>query len=141
MTDRDPNAFANGLIADMRAHGGAVTTGPMAGRPILIATTTGAKSGVLRQAIITFSRDGDAYVVAGTDSGADTDPSWIFNMRAHPTVSVEAEGRTFDAVASFAEGADRDRLWDAHVAVLPYFAEYPSKTARVIPMVRLTPVD
>jgi deazaflavin-dependent oxidoreductase (nitroreductase family) len=138
----DADAVANWedqLIADMRAHGGAVTGGPLAGHPLLIMTSTGAKSGEPRRAILTFSRDGDDYVIAGSAAGAPTDPAWLANVAANPEVTVEAEGRTFKATASVAAGADRDRLWDGHVAVNPHFAAYPEQSGRVIPMVRLTP--
>lgn len=138
----DADAYASWedqLIADMRAHGGAVTGGPLAGHPLLIMTSTGAKSGERRRAILTFSRDGEDYVVAGSAGGAPTDPSWLANVAVNPAVTVEAEGRTFAATASVADGAERDRLWDGHVAVNPHFAPYPEQSGRVIPMVRLTP--
>jgi deazaflavin-dependent oxidoreductase (nitroreductase family) len=138
----DADAYASWedqLIADMRAHGGAVTGGPLAGHPLLIMTSTGAKSGERRRAILTFSRDGEDYVIAGSAGGAPTDPAWLANVAANPAVTVEAEGRTFEATASVAEGAERDRLWDGHVAVNPHFAPYPEQSGRVIPMVRLTP--
>jgi deazaflavin-dependent oxidoreductase (nitroreductase family) len=140
MPDWDPANYEDNLIADIRAHGGAVTTGPMAGEPLLIMMSIGAKSGVPRRAIVNFHRDGDDYVIAGTAAGAPNDPAWIGNVRAHPNVTVEAEGRTFLATASLADGAERDRLWDQHVAALPKFATYPEQSGRVIPMVRLTPV-
>ena len=63
----------------------------------------------------------------------------VRNLSANPTVKVEAEGKTFEARASVAKGADRDHLWARHVDALPNFAEYPKKSGRVIPMVRLTP--
>jgi deazaflavin-dependent oxidoreductase (nitroreductase family) len=141
MADRDPAAFENNLIADMRAHGGAVTTGPLAGHPLLVMTAKGAKSGEPRRSILTFTRDGADYVVAGSASGAPTDPAWLRNVQVHPDVTVEAEGRTFEATASVAGRADRDRLWDQHVAALPHFAAYPEQSGRVIPMVRLTPTS
>jgi len=141
MTDWDPAAFETALIADMRAHGGAVTSGPLAGNPLLIMISKGAKTGEPRRAILTFTRDESAYVVAASKAGAPTDPDWLANLKADPNVTVETEGRTFDATASVAEAADRDRLWDRHVAALPQFADYPEKSGRVIPMVRLTPVD
>jgi deazaflavin-dependent oxidoreductase (nitroreductase family) len=141
MTDPEPAAFEDGLVADMRAHDGAVTTGPLAGEPLLVMYTTGAKSGASRRAILNFSRDGDAYVVAGTAGGSTADPAWLHNVRANPEVSIEAENRTFRATVSVAEGADRDRLWAQHVAALPKFAAYPAQVKRVIPMVRLTPQD
>jgi deazaflavin-dependent oxidoreductase (nitroreductase family) len=140
MTD-DASTFEDQLIADWREHGGTVTSGPLAGHPLLLMTSTGAKTGDVRRAILTFSRDGDAYVVAGTAGGAPTEPAWRHNVAANPDVTIEAEGRTFQARASVADGADRDRLWDQHVTALPHFAAYPEQTGRVIPMVRLTPVS
>jgi deazaflavin-dependent oxidoreductase (nitroreductase family) len=140
MTDWDPAAFENDMIADMRAHGGAVTKGPLAGNPLLVMTSKGAKSGKPRRAILTFTRDNGDFVVAGSASGAPTDPSWVHNVDVNPNVSVEAEGRTFEATAAVAKPADRDRLWERHVAALPNFAAYPEQSGRVIPMVRLKPV-
>jgi len=140
MSEWDPAAFENALIDDMRAHGGAVTTGPLAGHPLLVMTSTGSRTGERRRAILTFSRDGVAYVVAGTGGGSRIEPAWVHNLRANPDVSVEAEDRVLRAKAAITDGADRDRLWVAHVAALPHFAEYPEKTGRVIPMVRLTPI-
>ena len=139
MTDPDPAAFENDLIADMRANGGVVTAGPLAGHPLLIMTSRGAKTGQPRRAILTFTRDGVDYVVAASKGGAPTDPAWLRNLQADPVVTVEAEARTFQARASITDEADRDRLWGHHVEALPQFAEYPEKSGRVIPMVRLTP--
>jgi len=140
MTEPDYAAFENAMIEDMQAHGGQVTTGPLAGEPLLVMISTGAKTGRPRRAILNFSRDGVHYVVAGTAGGSPTAPSWLANVRANPDVAVEAEGRTFKAMASVAEPTDRERLWDRHVAALPKFAAYPEQTGRVIPMVRLTPI-
>jgi deazaflavin-dependent oxidoreductase (nitroreductase family) len=123
----------------MRAHGGAVTSGPLAGHPLLLMTATGAKSGEARRAILTYTRDGDAYVVAGTASGSPTTPAWVVNVAANPDVEIEVKTRTMDATAEIVDGPERDRLWDRHVAELPHFAAYPEQSGRVIPMVRLTP--
>ena len=141
MTDWDPESFERELIADMRAHGGAVTKGPLAGHPLLLMASTGAKSGEPRRAILTWSRDDGDYVVAGTAGGSPTVPDWVANVRSNPDVEIEAETRVLDAKATVVEGEERDRLWDQHVAALPWFAEYPEKSGRVIPMVRLTPVE
>ena len=140
VTDWDPAAFENAVIADMRANAGAVTTGPLAGSPLLVLHTTGARTGEPRRAILTYTRDGAAYVVAGTKAGAPTDPAWVQNLRVQPAVTVECDGRTFKATAAIAaDSTDRDRLWNAHVARLPNFAEYPAMSGRVIPMIRLSP--
>ena len=137
MTAMDYEAFTQTLIADMRAHGGQVTQGGMAGRPVMLLTTTGARSGQPRMAIVNYTRDGDRYVIAGSKGGAPKDPHWVYNLRAHPEATIEAGGETFQARATITDGAERDRLWDQHVAELPWFGEYPDKTDRVIPMVAL----
>jgi len=140
MTDWDEAKFEEELIADMRAHDGAVTAGPLEGHPLLIMTSTGAKSGEPRRAILTWSRDGGDYIVAATAGGSRKDPAWLHNVRKHPDVTIEAGNRTFAATVSVADPADRATLWDQHVAALPHFAAYPEQTGRVIPIVRLTPV-
>jgi deazaflavin-dependent oxidoreductase (nitroreductase family) len=132
----DFDAWTQGLMADLRANG-EVTTGPMAGRPLLILTTTGAKSGKPREAVVTYTKDGDRLCIAGSKSGAPTNPDWYHNLIANPIVKVETGGEAFKARATVQEGSERDRLWDNHVAARPEFAEYPKKSGRVIPMITL----
>jgi deazaflavin-dependent oxidoreductase (nitroreductase family) len=128
--------WTKNLIADIRANG-RPTSGYFEGSPVMVLTTTGAKSGLPRTAVVAFSRDGDDYVVVGSKSGEPDDPAWFTNLRVNPVVTVEADGKKFQASATVAEGADRDTLWDAHVAEHPQFAEYPAKTDRIIPIARL----
>lgn len=140
MTEATATSFEDVLIADMRAHGGTVTAGPLEGHPLLVMTSTGAKSRRARRAILTWSRDGDDYIVAGTAGGSHKDPSWIRNIELDPDVTIEVGNRTVAATATVvADAAERARLWDRHVAVLPWFAAYPEQTGRTIPLVRLTP--
>ena len=135
----DPSDWEESLIADLRAHGGRPSAGPLAGHPLLLMSSTGAKSGERRRSIITYHRDGDDYIVAGTASGSPTNPAWVANVRADARVSLEVANETFDATATIVEAEERERLWDDHVAELPWFADYPATTGRVIPVVRLTP--
>jgi deazaflavin-dependent oxidoreductase (nitroreductase family) len=137
----DYEAFTRMLIDDLRSHGGQVTSGPLAGKPLMILTTTGVKTGLERTAIITYTRDGDRYSIAGSKSGAPTHPAWFHNLQANPEVTVEAGGETFKARAEVTHGPERDRLWERHVAALPEFGEYPTKTDRVIPMILLERID
>ena len=142
MTRSTHTSFEDATIADMRAHDGAVTEGPLAGHPLLVLTASGAKSGEPRRAILTWHRDGDDYVVAGTAGGSPTTPGWVHNLRANPDAEIEAENRVVQARATvIGDGPERDRLWNDHVAALPWFGDYPTKTSRVIPMVRLTPTN
>ena len=138
MTD-EANAWEEALIADIREHEGRPMSGPLSGHPLMLMYSTGAKSGQRRRSILTYSRDGDAFVVAGTAGGSKTAPGWMANLSADPTVCLEIANEEFDADATIAEGAERDRLWAQHVEQLPWFADYPEQVGgRVIPMVRLT---
>jgi deazaflavin-dependent oxidoreductase (nitroreductase family) len=140
MPDPSANAWEDALIADIRANNGRPTSGPLAGHPLLVMMSTGAKSGQPRRAILTYTRDGDDYIVAGTKGGSPEDPLWVENVRVTPDVNVEIGTRTFPAIATvLADGAERDRLWDHHATELPWFAPYPAKTGRIIPMIRLSP--
>src|SRR5262245_15527212 len=129
------------LIATLRGNHGEVPAGPMAGRPLLILTTKGAKSGKERESVLTFTRDDGRFVVCATAGGSPTTPSWYYNLLAHPAVRVEAKGETFTATANVAPAGERERLWDQHVAERPEFAEYPEKSGRTIPVVTLRRID
>ena len=93
--------WTKNLIADIRANG-RPTSGYFEGRPVMVLTTTGAKSGEPRTAVVTFSRDGDDYIVVGSKSGEPKDPAWFTNLVANPVVTVEADGQTFQARATVA---------------------------------------
>jgi deazaflavin-dependent oxidoreductase (nitroreductase family) len=134
MPDWDPEAWTRNLIADMRAHGGRPSSGPMAGKPLMILTTRGAKTGVERTAVVTYHRDGDRWVIAASKGGSPEHPQWYHNVLANPDTSVEVDNEVVPVHITEAEGAERDRLWNDHVAQLPEFGEYPKKTDRVIPM-------
>jgi len=132
------NAWEEALIADLRANNGRPSSGPLAGQPLLLLWSTGAKSGKQRRSILTYSRDGQDYVVAGSKSGAPTHPAWYYNVQANPEVTVEIGTEKFAATATVEEGAERDRLWAQHVEQLPRFGDYPAQTGgRVIPTIRL----
>jgi deazaflavin-dependent oxidoreductase (nitroreductase family) len=137
MTDWDPEAWTRNLIADMRAHDGRPSSGPMAGKPLMILTTKGAKSGEDRTAIVTYHKDGNAWVIAASKGGAPAHPSWYHNLLAHPDATAEVDNEVVRVRAHEAAGAERDRLWNDHVSELPEFGEYPKKTDRVIPMLVL----
>ena len=140
MANADEQSWEQALMAEMREHEGRPTSGPLAGHPLMVMQGRGAKTGEPRHAILTYSRDGEDYVVAGTAGGSTVAPAWVANMRAYPDVTLEIGKRSFPARSTIVEDeAERARLWDAHVAALPWFAEYPEKAQRAIPMIRLTP--
>jgi deazaflavin-dependent oxidoreductase (nitroreductase family) len=129
------------LIATLRANNGQVPEGPMAGRPLLILTTKGAKSGEPREAVLTYTRDDGRLVVAASAGGSPRDPDWYRNVQANPAVQVEAGGETFTATATVAGPRERERLWAHHIEERPEFADYPEKSGRTIPVVTLQRID
>ena len=133
----DYEEFTRNTKAELRANGGVIQGGPMAGRPLMILTTIGAKSGEPREAIVTFTREGDSYVIAASKGGADINPQWYHNLLAHPEATIEAGGERFQVQATEATGAERDRLYAQHAEERPEFKDYPTKTKRVIPIFTL----
>ena len=131
--DRD---FNQRLIDEFRANDGKVG-GPFADQPLLLLTTTGAKSGQRRTMPLVYTPDGDRIVIIASNGGAAWNPAWYHNLRANPVVTVELPGETFDAQATVAVGDERTRLFNQQAALMPGFADYQRNTTREIPVVVL----
>ncbi len=131
-----PNDFNQQVIAEFRANEGKVG-GPFAGSPMVLLTTTGAKSGKERVSPLVYTTDGDRIIIIASKAGAPTSPDWYYNLVANPTVTVEIGAERFQARATVAEGAERDRLFNQQATQMPGFAEYQKKTTRQIPVVIL----
>lgn len=138
MTDETNwNEFNDNLIAEFRANGGTVT-GPFADAPLVLITTTGAKTGRERTTPLVHTTDGDRIVIIASKAGAPSHPHWYLNVLANPEVTVELPGETFRARATaITEGPERDRLYRAQADLMPNFDEYEKLTDRVIPVVVL----
>lgn len=131
-----PNDFNTGVIDEFRANRGKVAA--FGDAPVVLLTTTGAKSGKERVNPLVALIDGDRVYVVASKGGAPTNPDWYYNLLAHPKVGVELGTERFDAVATPVTGPERDRLFAAQVAVQPGFAEYEQSAGdRVIPVVEL----
>ena len=127
----DMKAFNARLIADFRANDGQFT-GDMAGRGLLILTTTGARSGEARSVVLGYGRHGDRLVVIASNNGAPKAPAWYHNLLANPKATIELAGpERFEVQASTAGSEERDELAKA----LPYLAQQQSLTKREIPIV------
>ena len=124
------------LMAEIRESGHPMT-GWFVGRDVFLLTTTGARSGEPRTIPLAYSRDGDRFVVTASKGGAPTNPAWYFNLLADPTATIEVDLETIKVRATTAEGAERQRLWDQHVAIHFGIGEYPKLTDRIIPVVVL----
>jgi deazaflavin-dependent oxidoreductase (nitroreductase family) len=133
--------FNHGIIEEFRANGGQVG-GMFAGRPMLLLTTIGAKSGLPRTVPLVYTTDGDHLVVIASKGGAPTNPDWYHNLLAQPLVTVEVGTERFQALARVTSGAERERLFTAQAALMPGFADYQRNTTRQIPVIvldRVTP--
>ena len=137
---RDFNQFNQDLIAAFRVNGGK-GIGPFVNRPVLLLTTTGAKSGQSRTTPLVYTPDGERIVVIASKGGAPSHPAWYHNLAAHPEVTVELGREQFQAWAVVAEGPERERLYSQQAAQMPGFAEYQKKTTRQIPVVVLERMD
>ena len=139
-TMRDWRAFNQGVVEQFRANGG-VGPGRWGNQPLLLLTTTGARSGLPRTTPLLYSTDGDRFVVIASKGGEPTHPDWYYNLLAHPEATVEVGAETVPVQAKVAQGAERWRLFDQQSAQMPFFAEYECTTSRTIPVVVLTRHD
>ena len=124
------------IIEEFRSNGGKVG-GPFAGAPILLLTTTGAKTGKQRTNPLAYLPDGERVVVFASKAGAPTNPDWYHNLVAQPDVTIEVDGETRPVRAVVIDGAERDALFARQKAAMPGFADYEAKTDRVIPVIAL----
>ena len=124
------------IIQEFRDNQG-VVVGMFEGRPLLLLTSTGAKTGNPHTTPAACYMDGDAWVIIASAAGADSNPAWYFNLKANPKARIEVGAETLDVEATEAVGDDRDRLYAGMVELSPQFAEYELTTARKIPVFRL----
>lgn len=124
------------IISEFRANQGRVG-GPFEGAPLLLLHSTGAKSGKERVNPMMYQAVGDGFAVFASKSGADTNPDWYHNLRAHPDARIEVGAETLEVTARVLEPEERQPIWDEQKARYPGFADYETKTVRVIPVVML----
>ncbi len=130
------NDWDRQIIAEFRANEGNVG-GQFAGVPVLLLTTTGAKSGQPRTRPLVYLADGGRIYVFAGNRGAPTNPAWYHNLVAHPDVTVEVGAETFAAHAMVVDRAEAERLGRVQLQRLPALAELQAKITREVPVVLL----
>ena len=105
------------------------------GLPVIIVTHIGNKTGAIRKTPLMRVKDGNSYVLVGSQGGAPTDPVWVHNLRANPDVEIRDETVVRPMrVREVKDEAERSRLWQLAIAAYPPYAEYQERTARRIPV-------
>jgi deazaflavin-dependent oxidoreductase (nitroreductase family) len=126
----DMNAFNRQLIEEFRANRGQLS-GPMAGRELMLLTTTGAKSGKERTTVIGYRKDGERLVAIASGNGAPSHPAWYLNLQARPIATAEVGPDKFKVRARTSRPEERERL----SRLVPYLEAQQKLTTREIPIV------
>ena len=103
-------------------------------RPIVLFTTTGAKSGKKRYVPLMRVEENGRYAMVASKGGDPKQPSWYFNVKANPSVTVQDGDKVLEGTAREIEGDERAHWWELAVAAFPPYAEYQIKTSRQIPV-------
>lgn len=109
------------------------------GKPIVLLTVRGAKSGKLRYTPVMRVEHDGSYAVVASKGGAPEHPTWYHNIVAHPEVVLQDGTVVKNYVAREVDGAERAEWWERAVAAYPSYAEYQTKTDRQIPVFVLDP--
>jgi deazaflavin-dependent oxidoreductase (nitroreductase family) len=118
-----------------RSGGTEGTTLRDTGLPVIIVTHTGNKTGAVRKTPLMRVKDGNAYVLVGSQGGAPKHPVWVHNLRVNPSVEIRDLSTVQTMrVREVTDEAERARLWDLAVAAYPPYAEYQTRTTRRIPV-------
>lgn len=136
-----PAAWVRDQVHEYESSGGTRgTTLRDTGLPVVIVTNRGARSGKLRKTpLMRVERDG-VYAIVASQGGAPTHPTWYANVLAEPLVELQDGPVKQDMRAREVTGEERARWWDRAVAAFPPYADYQTKTERVIPLLVLEPV-
>lgn len=111
------------------------------GKPVIVLTSVGAKTGMLRKtALMRVEHDG-VYAVVASRGGAPSHPVWYYNLVAHPHVELQDGPDKRDYLAREVTGDERAVWWERAAAVWPAYNDYQTKTERQIPIFVLEPIQ
>jgi deazaflavin-dependent oxidoreductase (nitroreductase family) len=124
-----------------RASGGRLGSRFLRGAPVLLLTTTGARSGARRTTPLIYLADGERVVLVASKGGMSHSPAWYHNLMAHPACEVQIGARTRPMTARRADAAEKAALWPRLCAIYRDYDDYQARTTRDIPVLILTPRD
>ena len=126
--------------AELYMSSGGTQGTELKGKPVVLLTTIGARTGKLRKTPLMRVEHGGQYAVVASLGGAPTNPVWYYNVVKHPRVELQDGTATGDYEAREVFGEEKATWWDRAVEVWPDYAEYQAKTDREIPVFVLTPI-
>jgi deazaflavin-dependent oxidoreductase (nitroreductase family) len=132
--ERDWNAE---VIAEFRANGGDVAAPYDDPPPMLLVHTIGRRTGEKHVVPMRCLPDGEVLYIFGSAHGSDRHPDWYHNLVAQPDIVIEKGTETIPVHATVLDGDERDTIFARQAARFPIFADYQSRVARTIPVVRL----
>jgi deazaflavin-dependent oxidoreductase (nitroreductase family) len=135
-----PSDWAREQADKFEASNGAEAA-ELRGKPIILLTSVGAKSGKLRKTPLMRVEHDGRYAVVASRGGAPTHPVWYHNLVQNPHVELQDGPEKHDYVAHEAQGDERAEWWDRAVEAWPDYADYQTKTDRVIPVFVLERTD
>ncbi len=118
---------------------GGVLGGRMMGQNVLLLTTMGRKSGKERITPVNYFRDGENYLLVGTNWGKPGQAAWYLNLVHQPEARIQVKRRVLKVDARTVEGDEYTRLWAYVTSLNPFYPRYQAQTRRRIPIVILTP--
>lgn len=104
--------------------------GLVSGLPVLLLTTTGARTGAQRTQPVLYLRDGNSFVLIGSNWGQAHNPSWYYNLRANPNAEVTLSGSTYDVIAREVTGPQRNLYWQQGCLMYPAWNLYKRRSPR-----------
>ena len=135
-----PSDWARDQAERFEASGG-TEANTLRGVPIIVLTSVGARSEKLRKTPLMRVEHEGRYAVVASQGGAPEHPTWYYNLAANPHVELQDAAVKKDYLANKATGEERDVWWERALAVWPDYAEYQTKTDRLIPIFVLTPME
>ena len=131
-----PHAWVREQVELYEGSGGTKGTTLLdTGLPVILMTHRGNKSGAIRKTPLMRVKDGENYVLVGSQGGAPKDPAWVHNLRADPHIELRDETVVRPMrVREIKDAAEKARLWTLAVAAYPPYADYQAKTKRQIPV-------
>jgi deazaflavin-dependent oxidoreductase (nitroreductase family) len=128
-----PSAWVRNQV-DTIERTGTTDSVDIQGLPVVLLTMQGAKSGAIRKVPLMRVEHEGSFAAVASQGGAPAHPQWYHNLLAHPELDLQVGTETFPARARELEGEEREQWWERCVAAFPPYAEYQTKTDRLIPV-------